>query len=103
MPTERVRRRIHWVVPSVVVGALIVTAAPAVACGGLVGVNGTIKLTRTTTLAAYHNGVERYVTTFDFSGSGKEVGRSCRCRACRRRCSAAATGHSSASSVRSRR
>ena len=49
-------------------------AAPAGACGGLVGENGTIKLTRTTTLAAYHDGVERYVTSFEFSGQGKEVG-----------------------------
>lgn len=54
--------------------AVFISAAPAAACGGLVGVNGTIKLTRTTTLAAYHDGVERYVTAFDFSGSGKEVG-----------------------------
>jgi len=57
-------------VPTVVVAL----AAPAFACGGLVGENGTIKLTRTTTLAAYHNGVERYVTSFEFSGQGKEVG-----------------------------
>src|SRR5205085_2700516 len=35
---------------------------------------GSIKLTRTTTLAAYHNGVERYVTSFEFSGQGKSVG-----------------------------
>ncbi|HEV7525705.1 MAG TPA: DUF2330 domain-containing protein [Acidimicrobiia bacterium] len=49
-------------------------AAPAGACGGLVGENGSIKLTRTTTLAAYHNGVERYVTSFEFSGQGKSVG-----------------------------
>ncbi len=54
-----------------VVGA---SAIPAGACGGLVGENGTIKLTRTTTLAAYHDGVERYVTSFEFSGQGKEVG-----------------------------
>ncbi len=54
-----------------VVGA---SAVPAGACGGLVGENGTIKLTRTTTLAAYHDGVERYVTSFEFSGQGKEVG-----------------------------
>src|SRR5262245_23588035 len=54
--------------------ALGLTAAPAVACGGLVGENGTIQLTRTTTLAAYHDGVERYVTSFEFTGKGKEVG-----------------------------
>jgi hypothetical protein len=49
-------------------------AAPAAACGGLVGENGTIQLTRTTTLAAYHDGVERYVTSFEFSGTGESVG-----------------------------
>ncbi len=49
-------------------------AAPAAACGGLVGENGTIQLTRTSTLAAYHDGVERYVTSFEFSGTGESVG-----------------------------
>ena len=52
----------------------VVVAAPAAACGGLVGENGTIQLTRTTTLAAYHDGVERYVTSFEFSGTGQSVG-----------------------------
>src|SRR6266540_4059704 len=55
---------------AVVMGA----AAPAGACGGLVGENGTIKLERTTTLAAWSHGVERYVTAFQFSGEGKSVG-----------------------------
>jgi hypothetical protein len=49
-------------------------AAPAGACGGLVGENGTIELVRTTTLAAYTDGVERYVTAFQFTGEGEEVG-----------------------------
>src|SRR5947209_14149620 len=49
-------------------------AGPAAACGGLVGENGTIQLTRTTTLAAYHDGLERYVTSFEFSGTGEAVG-----------------------------
>jgi hypothetical protein len=53
---------------------VVAVAAPVGACGGLVGENGTIQLTRTTTLAAYHDGVERYVTSFEFSGSGEEVG-----------------------------
>ncbi|HSL27369.1 MAG TPA: DUF2330 domain-containing protein, partial [Acidimicrobiia bacterium] len=34
----------------------------------------TIQLVRTTTLAAYSDGVERYVTAFEFTGSGEEVG-----------------------------
>jgi hypothetical protein len=54
--------------------ALVLAAGPAGACGGLVGENGTIQLTRTTTLAAYHDGVERYVTSFEFSGTGESVG-----------------------------
>jgi hypothetical protein len=54
--------------------AVLLAAAPAGACGGLVGENGTIQLTRTSTLAAYRNGVERYVTSFEFTGTGEEVG-----------------------------
>ena len=56
--------------------ALVVVTAPspAGACGGLVGENGTIQLTGTTALAAFHDGVERYVTCFEFTGEGEEVG-----------------------------
>src|ERR1700754_199967 len=57
-----------------VTAGFAVAAGPAGACGGLVGENGTIQLTRTTTLAAYHDGVERYVTSFEFSGTGEAVG-----------------------------
>jgi hypothetical protein len=71
----RAPRPVRLLLPLVAaVAAVGLVAAPAVACGGLVGENGTIKLTRTTTLAAYHDGVERYVTSFEFSGKGKEVG-----------------------------
>src|SRR5436190_7290161 len=56
------------------VAATVGLAAPAVACGGLVGENGTIQLNRTTTLAGYHDGIEHYVTSFEFSGEGEQVG-----------------------------
>lgn len=59
---------------SVGVLAFLLVAAPAWACGGLVAPNGTISLTRTTTLAAYHNGVEHYVTGFNFVGAGGKFG-----------------------------
>jgi hypothetical protein len=49
-------------------------AAPASACGGLIGENGSIQLVRTTTLAAWHDGIEHYVTSFEFSGTGEAVG-----------------------------
>jgi hypothetical protein len=54
--------------------AIVAIAAPAMACGGLVGENGTIQLTRTSTLAAYHDGIEHYVTSFEFTGEGTQVG-----------------------------
>ncbi|MFL5798383.1 MAG: DUF2330 domain-containing protein [Actinomycetota bacterium] len=53
---------------------VVLGAGPALACGGLVSTNGTIQLVRTTTLAAYHNGLEHYVTGFKFVGDGAEFG-----------------------------
>jgi len=72
MPTLRPDRLAAAVLAATAVVAL--TAAPAGACGGLVGENGTIQLTRTSTLAAFHDGVERYVTSFEFTGTGESVG-----------------------------
>ncbi|MGH2812900.1 MAG: hypothetical protein ACRDI1_09335 [Actinomycetota bacterium] len=48
--------------------AFLLISAPAWACGGLIGPNGAVNLVRTTTLAAYHDGVEHYVTAFTFAG-----------------------------------
>lgn len=45
-------------------------AVPAWACGGLVAPNGGINLVRTSTLAAYVDGIEHYVTSFEFNGEG---------------------------------
>ncbi|HSL26819.1 MAG TPA: hypothetical protein VLA54_11095, partial [Acidimicrobiia bacterium] len=61
----RTLRRIGFLTLTVA-AALALAAAPALACGGLVGENGSIRLVRTTTLAAYNDGVERYVTAFEF-------------------------------------
>ncbi len=54
--------------------AAVAAAGPAAACGGLVGENGSITLVRTSTLAAWHDGVEHYVTSFEFTGDGESVG-----------------------------
>jgi hypothetical protein len=56
------------------VASVMLASQPAAACGGLVGENGTVELVRTTTLAAYADGVERYVTAFEFTGDGEQVG-----------------------------
>jgi Uncharacterized protein conserved in bacteria (DUF2330) len=68
------RRRMLVVGVLAAVPVAVLGAAPAGACGGLVGENGTIELVRTATLAAYSGGVERYVTAFEFTGEGEEVG-----------------------------
>ena len=51
-----------------------ISAAPALACGGLIGPNGAVNLLRTTTFAGYHDGVEHYVTAFQFAGGGGAFG-----------------------------
>jgi Uncharacterized protein conserved in bacteria (DUF2330) len=58
----------------VVLVVLAIGAGPALACGGLVGPDGTVQLARTTTLAAYHAGVEHYVTSFEYRGGGAKFG-----------------------------
>ena len=58
----------------VAAAALLVTAGPALACGGLIGPNGAVNLLRTTTFAGYHDGVEHYVTAFEFAGGGGAFG-----------------------------
>ena len=60
--------------PVAVVAAIVLGAGPALACGGLIGPNGTVTLVKTTTLAAYHEGVEHYVTSFRFAGPGGAFG-----------------------------
>jgi hypothetical protein len=54
--------------------AALIMATPAFACAGLIGSNGAVNLGRTTTLAAYHDGVEHYVTAFKFLGGGGQFG-----------------------------
>jgi hypothetical protein len=53
---------------------IALTAAPAFACGGLIGPNGAVNLLRTTTLAGYHDGQEHYITAFQFAGGGGAFG-----------------------------
>jgi hypothetical protein len=64
-------------VPAAVAASLLacgLAAAPAVACGGLIGPNGAVNLLRTTTFVGYHAGIEHYVTAFAFNGGGGAFG-----------------------------
>ncbi len=65
--------------PPALVAALVFAAVAggppiADACAGLIGSNGAVNLARTSTLAAYHDGVEHYVTAFKFQGGGGQFG-----------------------------
>src|SRR5438477_13055692 len=54
--------------------SMLTFAVPAFACGGLIGPNGAVNLLRTTTFVGYHDGVEHYVTAFQFAGGGGKFG-----------------------------
>jgi uncharacterized protein DUF2330 len=60
--------------PLTALAVTLALAAPTLACGGLIGPNGAVNLLRTTTLAGYHDGVEHYVTAFEFAGGSGSFG-----------------------------
>src|SRR5918996_1948147 len=60
--------------PLAAAASLLILAGPALACGGLIGPNGAVNLLRTTTFAGYHDGIEHYVTSFEFAGGEGEFG-----------------------------
>ncbi|TML38557.1 MAG: DUF2330 domain-containing protein [Actinobacteria bacterium] len=68
------RRFLGLVAAAGAAGLLLLSGGQAWACGGLVAPNGAVRLLRTSTLAAWHAGVEHYVTSFQFSGQGSEFG-----------------------------
>src|SRR6266571_8843498 len=59
---------------AIALGLFAFQALPAFACGGLVAPNGAVRLARATTLVAWHNGIERYLTAFTYQGDIKDVG-----------------------------
>ncbi len=66
-------RRLGIILPAALL-AVLLSAGPALACGGLIGPNGAVNLLRTSTFAGYHDGVEHYVTAFEFAGGGGAFG-----------------------------
>lgn len=68
------RRWFHKLVGLAAFALLALQAAPALACGGLVAPNGAVRLERATTLVAWHNGIEHYMTSFTYQGDVKDVG-----------------------------
>src|ERR687892_1119461 len=65
------RRTVHTLAAAV---AILAVPAPALACGGLIAPNGAVGLVKTSTMAGYVDGVEHYVTQFEFAGADGEFG-----------------------------
>ncbi|GAC1657830.1 MAG: hypothetical protein NVS4B7_03940 [Ktedonobacteraceae bacterium] len=55
----------------------ILQSQSALACGGLVAPNGAIRLSRATTLVAWHDGIEHYMTSFTYQGDISNLGLDC--------------------------
>jgi hypothetical protein len=54
--------------------AVLAVPTPALACGGLIAPNGAVGLVKTSTMAGYVDGIEHYVTQFEFAGAEGEFG-----------------------------
>ena len=68
-------RKLWKLVPvALALGIFVGQAATAAACGGLVAPNGSVRLERATTLVAWHNGIEHYMTSFTYQGDFNDVG-----------------------------
>jgi hypothetical protein len=68
-------RKLWKLVPVLfVLGVFVTQAATAAACGGLVAPNGSVRLERATTLVAWHDGIEHYLTSFTYQGDFNDVG-----------------------------
>src|ERR671936_1636653 len=52
----------------------LIQTLPAAACGGLIAPNGAIRLERATTLVAWHDGLEHYLTSFSYHGEASSFG-----------------------------
>ncbi|RAQ96533.1 DUF2330 domain-containing protein [Thermogemmatispora tikiterensis] len=52
----------------------LLQAEPALACGGLLAPNGSVRLQRATTLVAWHAGIEYYLTSFTYQGDASRLG-----------------------------
>src|SRR3979411_998550 len=67
---------VHKLVPAAAatLAVFLTQALPAAACGGLIAPNGAIRLEKARTLVAWHDGVERYLTSFSFNGEAANFG-----------------------------
>ncbi len=56
------------------IALFLMQAQSVFACGGLIAPDGEVVLSRATTLVAWHNGIEHYLTTFQYQGNVSRLG-----------------------------
>ena len=63
-------------VPAVMIalGLFVFQTLPAFACGGLLAPDGDVRLARASTLVSWHDGIERYFTSFTYQGNASNLG-----------------------------
>src|SRR5881398_576837 len=64
----------RFAIPVFTLVFFVLQSQSAFACGGLVAPNGAIRLSRATTLVAWHNGIEHYMTSFTYQGDVSNLG-----------------------------
>jgi hypothetical protein len=62
------------IIPVLALALLILQTPSALACGGLIAPDGDVRLARASTLIAWHNGIEHYLTSFSYQGAEKNLG-----------------------------
>ncbi|MDH3307753.1 MAG: DUF2330 domain-containing protein, partial [Acidimicrobiia bacterium] len=65
----------RWITMTATMMLTMLLGAPAAqACGFLVSANGAVNLGKTTTLVIWEDGVEHYITSFEFAGGAESFG-----------------------------
>jgi hypothetical protein len=63
-----------FIIPMLVFALFLFQTPSAFACGGLVAPDGDVRLQRASTLIAWHDGIEHYLTSFAYQGNEANVG-----------------------------
>src|SRR5437660_1538455 len=59
---------------AIALGVFASQPPPALACGGLIAPDGDVRLARASTLVAWHDGIEHYLTSFTYQGNVSNLG-----------------------------
>jgi hypothetical protein len=67
-------RKKLFIIPVLAFAFFLFQAQSVFACGGLIAPDGDVRLNRASTLIAWHDGVEHYLTSFSYQGTEQNIG-----------------------------